>query len=304
MHDGFYGTFIQNWQASPDSGDIRLFSGRLELGYAAGSYSAVANLGNVYAIHNNFGSSISSIDSVQGAASSFYSLRTNPELCGGPLSGPMLPLPSTGGCRTEMAEALDGINVWSEMQSSFYTQLQVMTQDTKSFSPLSGDVYLVRIGSSSTQDELYSKILFTEIVRGSIADGNSTVEGITSLSFRWSNLYNRQSGASYCDMSAFSPSLLTEVAWSNFYGPASFTNYDDSWVAALFIIFLIALIIMTAMIAGVAYWVRAIGKDQLALMQRLQRAPQPGAAARPANAATGNADGQDGTEMATAVDFL
>merc|ERR1711964_760093 len=127
-------------------------------------------------------------------------------------------------------------------------------------------------GPSSTQDEIYVKLLFTEVTGHHVDMINGTVP-LSSVTFRWSNLYNRQSytgGVSWCDISSSSPSLLTEVSWSNFYGPQYFM-YDDSWVGVIFIIYLFALIILLAMIVAMAWWIKSVSKEQLAMMRRMQQ---------------------------------
>jgi hypothetical protein len=70
-----------------DAGHIRLrHPGVIEIGYAPGIYSAYQYMGNVNTISQTFGGVMTFND-----ASTYYSLRTNPELC----------MPSQSGCITE-----------------------------------------------------------------------------------------------------------------------------------------------------------------------------------------------------------
>lgn len=298
---------INSWQASPDSGDVRLHDGMLEIGYLGGLFSAVLPLGNVYDMHTNFGSGRRSVGkrdhgNVQLAATAFYSLRTSPVNCGRLLSGPMLPLPASGGCATEMAEVINGFTVFSPLNAEGYAALTTMTEGAKRYAPRNGDVYLIRLGTSATTDLIYVKMMVVETISSMEVEANATV---TSVMIRWSNLYNSLSyrgGASFCDISASSPSLLTDVSWSNYFGPALF-SYDDSWIAVILILYLIAMIIILFLVMGVAYWIKTISKDQVRLFQQIQAGPRP---APPADqsVASGIPPPGGAVEMETATDFL
>ena len=264
---------LVNWQAQADTGDIRLVNGVVELGYASASYSAVAYLGSVFHLEDQFAApSVPSRGpgehNVQLAASTFWGIRTNPINCGAALSGPMLPLPASGGCRTE---TLIGSS-WVELLPNNYLAMETLTRSVKPISPSRGDVYLVRFGSSATQDDLYIKLLFTEVmVHHAHANGTST--SISTVMIRWSNLYNRRAysgGQSFCDISAASPSLLTNVAFSNLNSPTYF-GYDDGWIGAIFVIFLIALIIILFLILAVSFWLRSLSKEQSQLIRAMQQ---------------------------------
>merc|ERR1711916_284956 len=165
FHDGEPGVLVRDWVASADTGDIRVRDGVVEMGYSEGRMSALSYLGPSNTLTG-------AASDERTSATAFYSMRTQPNNC---------PVSSGADCTTEFVDLSSGVIVWKPLPDAQYAPLATLTTDTKRLRPNSGDVYLVRLGSE-TQDRIYAKIMFVEVLYNGLAP-NSTEPAISSSRF-------------------------------------------------------------------------------------------------------------------------
>jgi hypothetical protein len=179
-----------------------------------------------------------------------------------------------------------------------------MTTEPKELTCSNGDIFLVRLGSGPNTDLIYLKLMFTDHTNNHHGAG-----GWSSVTFRWSNLYNRNSniaGKIYCDISATMQPLLTHVAWTSYFAPYfTRSTTSDGGYEAVLIIYLIVFIVFFLVVVALAYWLKSVSKDHTRLSAYVLQ--QQGANARgAAPAAEGNvgAPGNAQEMQQVSSDFL